>query len=108
MGIFNADCNDLTINVIGENSISVALACIWAEKATTISGSGKLNLKSNVQDGIHLQQAPVTIENCSVYAEGTYGIKGGKRKRSGGYSAQCSRGGLREKRLSVSNLWTRA
>ena len=76
VGIFNADCNDLTINVIGENSISVALACIWAEKATTISGSGKLNLKSNVQDGIHLQQAPVTIENCSVYAEGTYGIKG--------------------------------
>lgn len=54
VGIFNADCNDLTINVIGENSISVALACIWAEKATTISGSGKLNLKSNVQDGIHL------------------------------------------------------
>ncbi len=76
VGIFNADCNDLTINVIGENNISVALACIWAEKATTISGSGKLNLKSNVQDGIHLQQAPVTIENCSVYAEGTYGIKG--------------------------------
>ncbi len=76
VGIFNADCNDLTINVIGENSISVALACIWAEKATTISGSGKLNLKSNVQDGIHLQQAPVTIENCSIYAEGTYGIKG--------------------------------
>ena len=37
------------------------------------------------------------------------GHKGrGKRKRSGGYSAQCSRGGLREKRLSVSNLWTRA
>ena len=28
VGIFNADCNDLTINVIGENSISVALACI--------------------------------------------------------------------------------
>ena len=76
VGIFNADCNDLTINVIGENSISVALACIWAEKATTISGSGKLNLKSNVQDGIHLQQAPVTIENCSVYAEGNCGIKG--------------------------------
>ena len=76
VGIFNADCNDLTINVIGENSISVALACIWAEKATTISGSGKLYLKSNTQDCIHLQRAPVTIENCSVYAEGTYGIKG--------------------------------
>lgn len=71
-----ADCNDLKINVIGENSVSVALACVWAEKATTISGGGKLYLKSNMQDCIHLQRAPVTIDNCSIYAEGNYGIMG--------------------------------
>lgn len=76
VGIFNADCNDLKINVIGENSVSVALACVWAEKATTISGGGKLYLKSNMQDCIHLQRAPVTIDNCSIYAEGNYGIMG--------------------------------
>ena len=71
-----ANCNDLKINMIGENSVSVALACVWAEKATTISGGGKLYLKSNMQDCIHLQGAPVTIDNCSIYAEGNYGIMG--------------------------------
>lgn len=29
-----------------------------------------------MQDCIHLQRAPVTIDNCSIYAEGNYGIKG--------------------------------
>lgn len=106
VGIFNADCNDLTINVIGENNISVALACIWAEKATTISGSGKLNLKSNVQDGIHLQQAPVTIENCSVYAEGTYGIKGVANES--GQVVTVRNAHVEAYAISVSNLWTRA
>lgn len=76
VGIFNTDCNDLKINVIGENRVSASLACIWAEKATVISGGGKLYLKSDKQDCIHLQRAPVTIDNCSIYAEGNYGIRG--------------------------------
>ena len=70
--------NDLTIKVIGENNLTTEkLETVKAYKQLRIIGPGVLNVKSNCWNAIILDNAELTIENCTVNAEGkVFGIAG--------------------------------
>ena len=78
-GIVNEECENLNIEVIGNNSITTQDACIAIEATTTISGTGTLRLKCNYSVGIYME-SPLTVEGVKLYAEGLYGIAGNDGK----------------------------
>ena len=73
-----SNIDGLTIKVIGENILSSQNATtILGYYPLSIIGPGELNLKSNAGSAIYAEDADLTIENCTVNAEGkTSGIKG--------------------------------
>ena len=73
-----SNIDGLTIKVIGENILSSQNATtILGYYPLSIIGPGELNLKSNAGSAIYAEDTDLTIENCTVNAEGkTFGIKG--------------------------------
>ena len=73
-----SNIDGLTIKVIGENILSSQNATtILGYYPLSIIGPGELNLKSNAGSAIYAEDTDLTIENCTVNAEGkTSGIKG--------------------------------
>ena len=74
--ILNETCDDLTIELIGTNTIYVTGAAgIYLKEETTIwsNSGGKLSIKS---DGCALlfEGCPLEISNCWLEAEGAWGI----------------------------------
>ena len=78
-GIVNEECENLNIEVIGNNSITTQDVCIVLEATTTISGTGTLRLKCNYSGGIYME-SQLTVEGVKLYAEGLYGIAGNDGK----------------------------
>lgn len=74
--IENTGCENLEIEVIGNNNIKGGEIAFDNISATTISGTGSLNIKSERSAAVYLEGAPLTIKNCKVYAAGTWGIAG--------------------------------
>ena len=77
-GAIYSNINGLTIKAIGTNNLtSVGYTAIHSRKPLTIMGGGELNVKSNANCAIHANQTNLTIDNCTVNAEGKkYGIVG--------------------------------
>ena len=68
---------NLTIKVLGNNSISTDYGCIINEIPCTISGSGTLRLRSSLDAGL-LTLNSLTINDVKLYIEGRVGIAGQK------------------------------
>ena len=68
----------LTIKVIGTNKlITAGRASLYFTQPLTITGGGVLNAKSERDCGIFANRTHLTIDNCTVNAEGgDYGIAG--------------------------------
>ena len=76
--VINSRIDGLTIKVIGENNLtSVYWPTLGFSKSLSIIGDGVLNVKSNHDVAIYANETALTIENCTVNAEGRrYGILG--------------------------------
>ena len=72
----------LTIFLIGENTISASSkSAVAVTRAATITGSGSLTLTSESDCGIYIsgsnsRTATLTIKDCTISAEGVWGISG--------------------------------
>ena len=75
-GIWNRNVEGLKILVVGNNIITSQEACITINKASTISGSGTLRLKSSINCGLYMKSSSLTVEGVKLYAEGYYGVAG--------------------------------
>ena len=76
--IFNETCDDLTIELIGTNTIDVTGAAgINLKEETTIwsNSGGKLSVLCN-KAALLLDSCPLEISNCWLEAYGQYGITG--------------------------------
>ena len=82
-GIFINSSEGLTIEVLGDNSITTENVCItgWASPCR-IGGSGTLRLKSAESAGIYAYNSQAVIVGINLYTEGLYGI-GGNNGESG-------------------------
>lgn len=67
--------NEFKINLIGANYIYSVGGAVTAQAPCRISGPGTLNVKTG-DYGLAFFKAPMTIENCKVYVEGSTGICG--------------------------------
>ena len=75
-GIRNKGVKYLKIEVVGNNAITSNEACISISKKSTISGSGTLSLKSNVDCGLFMYKSSLTVEGVKLYTEGRFGVAG--------------------------------
>ena len=75
-GIRNKGVKGLKIEVVGNNAITSNEACISISKKSTISGSGTLSLKSNVDCGLFMYKSSLTVEGVKLYTEGRFGVAG--------------------------------
>lgn len=67
----HSNIDGLTIKVIGTNNITTEnSSTVKAYKPTSIIGTGVLNVKSNAECAIYVEGTDLTIENCTVNAEG--------------------------------------
>ena len=67
----------LTINVIGTNSLTTyESATLSFTHPLTLTGGGALNVNSQKDCGIYLNNADLTIDDCIVNVKGYYGIAG--------------------------------
>ena len=77
IAIVNEDVMDMKINLVGNNTITAKSSCIRINRASTISGSGTLRLKSSETCGIYMvDKSSLTVEGVKLYAEGKWGIAG--------------------------------
>ena len=76
IAIVNEDVMDMKINLVGNNTIMAKSSCIRINRASTISGSGTLRLKSSENCGIYMDKSSLTVEGVKLYAEGKWGIAG--------------------------------
>ena len=76
IAIVNEDVMDMKINLVGNNTITAKSSCIRINRASTISGSGTLRLKSSENCGIYMDKSSLTVEGVKLYAEGKWGIAG--------------------------------
>ncbi len=75
-GIDNDTINGLTINVIGENSVTASPdAIVLGSKPTIINGNGTLNIESVAGTGIYFENSLV-IDSTTVNVKGNWGIAG--------------------------------
>ena len=75
-GIDNDTINGLTINVIGENSVTASPdAIVLGSKPTIINGNGTLNIESVAGTGIYFENSLV-IDSSTVNVKGNWGIAG--------------------------------
>ena len=74
-GIANEGATGLQVKLVGNNTITSASAAgMLIGRQTRIVGDGKLKVTSTGASAILMQGAPLSIEGCSVVAEGKYGI----------------------------------
>ena len=74
-GIANEGATGLQVKLVGNNTITSASAAgMVIGRQTRIVGDGKLKVTSTGTSAILMQGAPLSIEDCSVVAEGKYGI----------------------------------
>ena len=74
-GIANESATGLQVKLVGNNTITSASAAgMVIGRQTRIVGDGKLKVTSTGASAILMQGAPLSIEGCSVVAEGKYGI----------------------------------
>ena len=74
-GIANEGATGLQVKLVGNNTITSASAAgMVIGRQTRIVGDGKLKVTSTGASAILMQGAPLSIEGCSVVAEGKYGI----------------------------------
>ena len=74
-GIANESATGLQVKLVGNNTITSASAAgMVIGRQTSIVGDGKLKVTSTGASAILMQGAPLSIEACSVVAEGKYGI----------------------------------
>ena len=74
-GIANEGATGLQVKLVGNNTITSASAAgMVIGRQTRIVGDGKLKVTSTGASAILMQGAPLSIEDCSVVAEGKYGI----------------------------------
>lgn len=74
-GIANESATGLQVKLVGNNTITSASAAgMVIGRQTRIVGDGKLKVTSTGTSAILMQGAPLSIEACSVVAEGKYGI----------------------------------
>ena len=74
-GIANESATGLQVKLVGNNTITSASAAgMVIGRQTRIVGDGKLKVTSTDVSAILMQGAPLSIEGCSVVAEGKYGI----------------------------------
>ena len=74
-GIANEGATGLQVKLVGNNTITSASAAgMVIGRQTRIVGDGKLKVTSTGTSAILMQGAPLSIEGCSVVAEGKYGI----------------------------------
>ena len=74
-GIANESATGLQVKLVGNNTITSASAAgMVIGRQTRIVGDGKLKVTSTGASAILMQGAPLSIEDCSVVAEGKYGI----------------------------------
>ena len=74
-GIANESATGLQVKLVGNNTITSASAAgMVIGRQTSIVGDGKLKVTSTDVSAILMQGAPLSIEGCSVVAEGKYGI----------------------------------
>lgn len=74
-GIANESATGLQVKLVGNNTITSASAAgMVIGRQTSIVGDGKLKVTSTGTSAILMQGAPLSIEGCSVVAEGKYGI----------------------------------
>ena len=75
-GIDNDTINGLTINVIGENSVTASPdAIVLGSKPTIINGNGTLNIESVAGTSIYFENSLV-IDSSTVNVKGNWGIAG--------------------------------
>ena len=75
-GIVNRSVEGMKIKLVGNNTITTNYACITINKASTISGSGTLRLKSSGDCGLYMKSSSLTVEGVKLSAEGKYGVAG--------------------------------
>lgn len=74
-GIANESATGLQVKLVGNNTITSASAAgMVIGRQTRIVGDGKLKVTSTGTSAILMQGAPLSIDGCSVVAEGKYGI----------------------------------
>lgn len=74
-GIANESATGLQVKLVGNNTITSASAAgMVIGRQTRIVGDGRLKVTSTGTSAILMQGAPLSIEGCSVVAEGKYGI----------------------------------
>ena len=74
-GIANESATGLQVKLVGNNTITSASAAgMVIGRQTRIVGDGRLKVTSTGTSAILMQGAPLSIEDCSVVAEGKYGI----------------------------------
>ena len=74
-GIANESATGLQVKLVGNNTITSASAAgMVIGRQTRIVGDGKLKVTTTGASAILMQGAPLSIEGCSVVAEGKYGI----------------------------------
>ena len=74
-GIANEGATGLQVKLVGNNTITSASAAgMVIGRQTRIVGDGRLKVTSTGTSAILMQGAPLSIEDCSVVAEGKYGI----------------------------------
>ena len=80
--IYNYNCNDLKVELLGNNSITAKDACFVSQATTTIGGSGTLTLKSDDYAALQILSSNLTVEDIAIKAEGKWGIMGFNKDES--------------------------
>lgn len=105
-GIHNDSIENLVINITGENNVKAYYPAIYSALPTTIQGDGTLNANSATFFGIGVAKDTLTIDGCTVNANGCWGIMGGNEdvvlsiKNNAKVSAEGNNGSI----LSFSSL----
>ncbi|WP_199733890.1 ribosomal protein L7/L12 [Alloprevotella sp. OH1205_COT-284] len=68
--------DNLTVKLIGTNTVKVNKAAISHTLPMTIAGGGKLNTESTNNGGIFVKNTSLTIDGCTVNVKGKWGIAG--------------------------------
>ncbi|WP_158611184.1 hypothetical protein, partial [Prevotella sp. OH937_COT-195] len=71
-----SDIDDLTVKLIGSNTVTSMLDGVRHTKWMTITGGGTLNAESTNACGIFTDKTSLTIKGCAVNAKGISGITG--------------------------------
>ncbi len=76
-GIANSSVDDLTIRLVGDNSVTSqgSYTGMGLSRRTKITGEGKLTINGG-SGGIYVNKTQLTVENCTVEVNGKVGIVG--------------------------------